>query len=87
MNDFDFTWNYRIVNAKSENDGEDWYCLKEVVYEDDKPVGYSNPCTGSETLESFAEVWRLMEMATTLPPLQEEDFPSAPDELLTKQLN
>ena len=75
MNDFDFTWNYRIVNAKSENNGEDWYCLKEVIYEDGKPTGYSNPCTGSEDMESFAEVWRLMQQATTLPPLQEEDFP------------
>jgi len=28
-----FTWNYRIVNAKSENGGEDWYCLREVCYD------------------------------------------------------
>jgi len=46
---FDFTWNYRIVNAKSENGGEDWYCLKEVTYSKGKPTGYGNPSTGSET--------------------------------------
>lgn len=87
MNDFDFTWNYRIVNTKSENGGEDWYCLQEVIYRGGKPKGYGNPCTGSESMESMKEVWRLMEMAMTLPPLQEEDFPSSPDELLTKQSN
>ena len=28
-----FTWNYRIVNTKSLNAGEDWYCLQEVCYD------------------------------------------------------
>jgi hypothetical protein len=75
MSDFDFTWNYRIVNTKSENGGEDWYCLQEVVYnKDGEPTGYGRPCTGSEDMESMKEVWQLMEKAMTLPPLQEEDF-------------
>lgn len=69
-----FTWNYRIVNTKSENGGADWYCLQEVTYRDGKPEGYGNPCTGSEDMESMKEVWRLMEMAMELPPLQETDF-------------
>ena len=73
-NDFDFTWNYRIINAKSENGGEDWYCLKEVTYNKGKPAGYGNPCTGSETVESMRAVWDMMERAMKLPPLQEEDF-------------
>jgi hypothetical protein len=71
---FDFTWNYRIVNAKSENGGEDWYCLKEVSYRGGKPEGYGNPSTGSETVESMRSVWDMMEKAMQLPPLQEEDF-------------
>lgn len=70
----DFTWNYRIVNTKSENNGEDWYCLQEVVYNKGKPAGYSAPCTGSETVESMRAVWDMMERAMKLPPLQEEDF-------------
>lgn len=73
-NDVDFTWNYRIINAKSENGGEDWYCLKEVTYNKGKPAGYGNPCTGSETVESMRAVWDMMERAMKLPPLQEEDF-------------
>ena len=28
-------WNYRIVNTKTENGGEDWYCLQEVYYNKD----------------------------------------------------
>ncbi len=72
--DFDFTWDYRLVNAKSENGGEDWYCLKEVTYSKGKPTGYGNPCTGSETVESMRSVWDMMEKAMQLPPLQEGDF-------------
>ena len=70
-----FVWNYRIVNTKSLNGGEDWYCIQEVVYaEDGKPEGYCNPCLGSEDMESFGDVWHMMHEAVKLPPLQEEDF-------------
>jgi hypothetical protein len=74
MTDFDFFWNYRIVNTKSENNGEDWYCLQEVTYHDGKPTGYGAPCTGSEDMESLHDVWYMVNEAITLPPLQEEDF-------------
>lgn len=70
----DFYWNYRIVNTKTANYGEDWYCIQEVVYEDGKPTGYGAPCLGSEDMESLKEVWRMVERAMALPPLQEEDF-------------
>jgi len=67
-------WNYRIVNAKSENGGEDWYCLKEVVYQDGKPWGYNDPCIGSDDMDSMRDVWRLMSLAMEVPPMQESDF-------------
>jgi len=68
-------WNYRIVNCKSENDGDDWYCLQEVFYdENDNPIGYSDPCTGSEDMESLKWVFEKMNMAMTKAALQEEDF-------------
>ena len=68
-------WNYRIVNTKTANGGEDWYCLREVFYDlKDKPVGHADPCLGSETAESFGNVWHMMAEAVQLPPLQEEDF-------------
>ena len=47
--EFDFYWNYRIVNAKSENNGEDWYCLKEVVYYSDKPAATATPALALKT--------------------------------------
>ena len=72
--EYGFTWNYRIVNAKSENGGEDWYCLKEVIYQEGKPSWYSEPCVGSEDMDSMREVWRMMGLAMEKPPLQESDF-------------
>lgn len=67
-------WNYRIVNTKSQNAGEDWYCLQEVYYEDDKPIGYCDPCTGGDDMEELKRVFVWMGKALELPPLQEEDF-------------
>ena len=71
-----FFWNYRIVNLKSQNGGEDWYCLQEVYYDmQDKPTGYLVPCLSSESMEGMRDVWDMMSEAMELPPLQEEDFP------------
>ena len=67
-------WNYRIVNTKSENGGEDWYFLQEVYYEDDEPMGYCDPCTGGDDMEEMKRVFVMMSAALELPPLQEEDF-------------
>ena len=71
-----FYWNHRIVNVPSENGGDDWYCLKEVSYDKDthKPLGYGEPCVGSETHESCLELLKMFEDAVVLPPLQEKDF-------------
>ena len=68
-------WNYRVVNTKTQNNGEDWYCLQEVFYDDKGvPCGYSDPCTGSETVDGVREVWKMMQMALLKAPMQEEDF-------------
>ena len=74
-NDGGFTWNYRVVNLKSQNGGEDWYCLQEVYYDmNDKLTGYCNISIGSESWESLRVMWEMMEEGMKLPPLQEEDF-------------
>jgi len=68
-------WNYRIVHTKTENGGEDWFCLQEVYYnKDDTPYAYCDPSTGSESMETLKDVWYMVNEAITLPPLQEEDF-------------
>jgi hypothetical protein len=73
--DGSFTWGYRIVNTKSQNAGEDWYCLQEVCYDKNgKPTGYGDPCTGSESMGSMRLVWEMMGKAMNLPSLQETDF-------------
>jgi hypothetical protein len=49
-------WNYRIVDLSHENGGEPWLALCEVAYDETgKPLGYSEPCTGSETIEGMRE--------------------------------
>ena len=68
-------WNYRIVNMKSENGGEDWYCIREVYYGDNKELeGHCGISVGSESLEDLQNVLDMMHKATTLPVLQEGDF-------------
>jgi hypothetical protein len=70
-----FTWNYRVVNDKRNNGGEDWYVLREVVYnKKGEPTGYAEPCLGSETVDGMTEVWEMMCAAMEHPPLQESDF-------------
>jgi hypothetical protein len=72
---FNFTWNYRIVNATIENGGDDWYCLREVYYDDlGKLIGHAAPCLGAEDMDGFKDVWHMVMEALTLPPLQEDDF-------------
>lgn len=70
-------WNYRVVNLKSQNGGDDWYELQEVTYDDNnKPTDYSEPCLGSETYEGFVELFKDMITHAVLneKPMQEEDF-------------
>lgn len=70
-----FTWNYRLVNNKRDNGGEDWYCLQEIVYNKaGQPTGHAAPCLGSEDMEGMREVWQMMQHAMEHPPLQPEDF-------------
>lgn len=74
-NDGGFTWNYRVVNLKSQNGGEDWFCLQEVYYDmNDKLIGYCSICLGAESMKSLYDVWKMMEDGMAFPPLQEEDF-------------
>lgn len=73
-------WNYRIVNLKSQNGGEDWYCIREVYYDEKKkPEGHSEPCVGSESLEDLKNVLDMVKKATKLAVLQESDFPDDGD--------
>ena len=80
-------WNYRIVNLKSENGGEDWYCIREVYYDDnDKPEGHCDVSVGSESLEDVTNVLDMMRKATELPALQESDFEDAHEEWVSEFL-
>jgi hypothetical protein len=44
-------WNHRVVDRKKENEGEPWFCIQEVYYnEKNQPCGYCDPCFGGDDL-------------------------------------
>jgi hypothetical protein len=45
----DMTWNFRLVDMTAVNDGEHWIEVKEVFYEEEKPVGYTSATVGGES--------------------------------------
>ena len=65
-------WNHRVMNLKTQNGGEDWFTIREVFYEGDKPMGYIDPCYGSETEEGLLTTLSRMLNALQLPVLNED---------------
>ena len=44
-------WNHRVVDMKKDNEGEPWFCIQEVYYnEKNEPCGYCDPCFGGDDL-------------------------------------
>ena len=69
------TWNFRLVDVTDENGGEPYLRLSEVYYNDaGKPVGYSDPCLGSENLEGMLDLLRMHSLALSSPVLKKSDF-------------
>lgn len=70
-------WNYRVVNLKSMNDGENWYAVCEVFYDEEtkKPESFSTFNLGGETVNELEDVLQMIDKAFTLPVLEESDFP------------
>ena len=66
------TWNHRVVNVKTQNGGEDWFTIREVFYEDGKPIGHTGACYGSETEEGLFTTLSRMLSALQLPVLNED---------------
>ena len=75
-------WNYRVVNLKSMNGGENWYAVCEVFYDEEtkKPEGYSTFQLGGETVNELEDVLQMIDKAFTLPVLEESDFPASDEE-------
>lgn len=45
-------WNHRLVNVAKDNDGEDYFQVSEVFYNDvGQPVGYTSADVSGETME------------------------------------
>ena len=48
-------WNFRLIDMSAANGGEPWVTIKEVYYEDDKPVGYADVTVGGESADEIKE--------------------------------
>ena len=64
--------NYRVVVEKEVN-GEDYYSVREVYYEDDKPTSWTaaHQYPGGETLEELVDDIELMRKSFNKPVLRE----------------
>ena len=68
-------WNHRVVNRKEENDGEDWFVVCEVYYnESNKPCGYCDATVGENTMEELKETIARVSKAYEQPVLNKSDF-------------
>jgi len=72
-------WNFRLIDMTKRNDGEKWVTIKEVYYEDDKPVGYADATVGGESVDEVKQDLLRMLTACDLPMLAVD----ADDNLMT----
>jgi hypothetical protein len=69
------TWNFRLLDVADENGGDPYLELIEVHYNDaGVPVGYCDPCTGSEDLGGMKQLIEWYTLALGKPVLQKGDF-------------
>jgi hypothetical protein len=69
------TWNFRVLDVTDENGGDPYLTLVEVHYNDaGVPVGYCDPCTGSEDLEGMKQLIEWYALALDKPVLKPSDF-------------
>lgn len=69
------TWNHRVMRSK-DADGDDFYAIHEVHYEDDKPRLFTLdpvPVSGNSIEELRSTLERMLSCVTT-PVLTREDF-------------
>lgn len=74
------TWNHRLIEYV-DTDGEPWFAIHEVHYEDQRPRAYTeNPIapTGS-TIEQVRETLQRMLRCLDKPTLKETDFTQGSD--------
>lgn len=66
-------WEYRFVNVKDDNDGEDLYMLCEVYYDRQRILGYAPARLMSEDVEGLAWVANEVMLAVGRPPLTPDE--------------
>ena len=76
------TWNHRVIQFV-DTDGEPWYAIHEVHYDDGKPVMYTEDPVpvASENIEGMRWQLEMMTKALDRPILKEADFEVGSDTL------
>jgi hypothetical protein len=68
------TWNFRLLDLTDANLGDPYLELVEVHYNDKGvPVGYTDPCTGSETIEGMKQLVAWYALALDKPVMQQSE--------------
>jgi hypothetical protein len=69
------TWNFRLLDVADENGGDPYLTLVEAHYNDaGVPVGYCDPCTGSDTVEGMKQLIEWYALALAKPVMKKGDF-------------
>jgi len=68
-------WNYRVVNVEEDPEGEPFYEVCEVFYdENEDPAGWCKANVCGENLEEVVACMKMMARAFDYDELQPEDF-------------
>jgi hypothetical protein len=68
-------WDFRLLDVSEDNGGTPFIQLVEVYYNDKSgaPQGYSEPCTGSETVEGMKKLLSWYALALEKPVLKKSE--------------
>jgi len=69
------TWNHRVMNCPSENDGDDNFTFREVYYkEDGTPFAHGEAFMSGDTVEELHMLVRRLKTALGEPVMHENEF-------------
>ena len=68
------SWNYRLVRMEDDKWGDRWVEVREVFYEDGKPIGHTATTIMADDVGEVEKVLELVKLALGKPVLQSEDF-------------
>ena len=68
------SWNYRLVRMDDDKWGDRWVEVREVFYEDGRPIGHTATTIMADDVGEVGKVLELIKLALGKPVLQPEEF-------------